>query len=44
MKYTKASISKPNGKPLPGDKTLGIDPYICFYEIEDGNKTKDVEK
>ena len=29
----KASAAKPSGKPPPGDKTLGIEPEICFYDI-----------
>ena len=29
----KALTSKPSGKPLPGDKTLGLDPEIRFYKI-----------
>ena len=27
------------GKPLPGYKILGIDPYICFYKVKDNNKS-----
>ena len=34
------SAAKPLGKPLPGDKTLGIDPSIRFYSIEDGDDTE----
>ena len=41
MKIVKASTSKPNSKPPPGDKTLGIDPDNRFYEIEDGDKTEE---
>ena len=33
MKKLKASTAKPNGKPLPGDKYLGLEPAIIFYEI-----------
>ena len=33
----KASAAKPSGKPLPGNKTLGIEPDIRFYDIEDGD-------
>ena len=33
MKTAKASIAKPNGKPPPGNKNLGIDKYIHLYEI-----------
>ena len=43
LKSTRASIAKPNTKPLPRDKTLGIDPVIFFYEIEDGNNTDEGE-
>ena len=39
----KASSSKTLGKPLPGDKTLGIEPAICLYAIEDGDKTEEAE-
>ena len=31
-------------KPLTGDKYLGIDPAIQFYEIEYGNKTEGGEE
>ena len=44
IKTVKASAAKPNGKPPPGDKSLGFDPYIRFYEIEDGYKTEEVEE
>ena len=40
----KASIYKPLGKPPPGDKTIGTDPDIRFYEIEDVNNTGGVEE
>ena len=40
----KASASKPFGKPPPGDKTLGIDPEIRFYAIEDGYETEEVKQ
>ena len=36
-KTVKASTTKPNGKTPPGDKYLGIEIYIRFYEIEDGD-------
>ena len=39
--FVKASSSKPSGKPLPGDKTLGLDPEIRFYAIEDDGKTEE---
>ena len=38
----KASSDKPSSKPLSGDKTLCIDPSICFYAIEDGYDTEEV--
>ena len=37
VKYSKA---KPLGKPPFGDKTLGLEPAIRFYAIEDGDETK----
>ena len=38
----KASTEKLLGKPPPGDKTLGIEPDIRFYEIEDSDNTVEV--
>ena len=35
----KSSAAKPLGKPLTGYKTLGIDPEIRFYAIEEGDDT-----
>ena len=32
------------GKPLPRDKTLGIEPGIRFYGLEDGDKNKEEEE
>ena len=32
------------GKPPTGDKTLGIEPAICFYSIEDGDETEEGEE
>ena len=40
----KASTAKPLGKPPPRDKTCGLEPYIRFYEIEDGDDTEKVEE
>ena len=37
----KASAAKPLGKPPPRDKTLGLEPAICFYAIEDGDDTEE---
>ena len=41
---TTKSTAKPNGKPPPVDKTLGIDPYIHFYEIEEFDNTEEGEE
>ena len=40
----KASATKLLNKPPPGDKTLGIDPEIRFYKLEDGGDTEEVEE
>ena len=44
----KSSVEDPAAKtlakPLPGDKTLGIEPAIRLYDIEDGDKTKEGEE
>ena len=40
----KASTDKPSGKPPPGDKILGIDPEIRFYELEDSDNTEEGEE
>ena len=37
MKTVKASTTKPNGKTPSGDTYLGIEIYLRFYEIEDGD-------
>ena len=39
----KASADKPSVKPLPGDKTLGLEPEIRFYKLEDGDDTAEGE-
>ena len=39
----KASESKTSVKPLPGDKTLGLEPEIRFYKLEDGDDTAEGE-
>ena len=44
MKTLKVSTTNPNCKPPPGDKFVGIDTSIYLYEIEDGDKTKEVEE
>ena len=33
IKTVKNSTDKPNSKPQPGDKDLGIDPFTRFYEL-----------
>ena len=40
----KASAANPLGKLSTGDKTLGIDPQIRFYAIEDSDDTEEVEE
>ena len=40
----KASVSKPLGKTPPVDKTLSIESEIRFYELEDSDKTEEVEE
>ena len=40
----KASSAKPSDKPPPGDKTLGLEPDIHFYLIQDGDKTGEGEE
>ena len=44
MKTVKVSISKPNGKPPSGYKTLWLKTDIIFYEIYDGYKTEEGEE
>ena len=44
MKKLKASTSKPNVKPPPGDESLGLEPVIGFYEIEEGGNTEEGEE
>ena len=39
-----ASASEPLGKPLPGDKTLGIEPVTSLNTIEDGDETEEGEE
>ena len=39
----KDSVDKPLDKTPIGNKIPGLDPEIFFYELEDGNKTKDGE-
>ena len=40
----KDSSAKTLGKTPPGDKTLGLDPEIRFYAIEDGDDTEEGEE
>ena len=40
LKTFKFSTANINSKPLPGDKTLGIEPAIRFNEIKDSDKTE----
>ena len=44
MKTVKSSISKPNGKPPPGNKTLGLESDNRFYEIEVGDNNEELEE
>ena len=37
----KASAAKPSGKPLPRYKSLGLEPAILFYSIEDSDETEE---
>ena len=37
----KASAAKYLGKPLPGDKILGLETATHFYVIEDGDETEE---
>ena len=39
----KYSAAKPLGKPLPGYKTLGLDPNTRFYSIEHVDETEEGE-
>ena len=41
LKTVKSSTDKLNEKPPPVDKSLGLDPYILFNEIEDDDKTEE---
>ena len=43
-RYVIASVDKPLGKPPPGDKTLGIETAIRFYDIEDSDETEEGEE
>ena len=37
----KASAAKPLDKPLPGDKTLGLEPAVRFYKVEEGDENSE---
>ena len=41
--YVEASAAKTTSKPLPRDKTPGLEPTILLYDIEDGDKNKEGE-
>ena len=41
MKTVKASTANHNVNTPPGYKTLGLEPAIHLYEIEDGNNTEE---
>ena len=43
-RYVKASSAKTSGKPVPVDKTFGVEPDIRFYAIEDGDETEEGEE
>ena len=38
------TVNSKTAKPLPGDKSLGIETYIRFYEIEDGDNYEEGEE
>ena len=40
----KASTTKTSGNNTPEDKTLGINPAIQFYTLEDSNETEEGEE
>ena len=40
----KDSADKPLVKTPLGDKTPGIDPEICFHELEEGDKNEEGEE
>ena len=39
-----ASTAKPSGKIPPGDKSFGLEQYIRFYLVEDGDNTEEGEE
>ena len=43
LKTVNDSTAKHSDKPMPRDKTLGLETLILFYEIEDGDKTEEGE-
>ena len=43
LTMAKTPAAKSLGKPPLGDKTLGLDPSIRLYDIEDGDETEDRE-
>ena len=44
LKTVKASTADLNGNPPSGYKTLGLEPDIRLYEIENGDKIEEVEE
>ena len=40
----KASAAKTLVNPPPVDKTLGLESFIRFYELEDGENTEELEE
>ena len=40
----KTSEDKPSGKPLPGNKTLVIEPVVRFHAIKDSENTEEGEE
>ena len=44
VKTVETSTANHNGKPPPGDKSLGIEPFIRFYDIEGSDKTEEGEE
>ena len=40
----KTSTAKPLGKPLPGDKNMGLEPEIYLYTLEDSDDNTEGEE
>ena len=43
-KKNNSTVKSISVKPLYGDKTFGLDSSTSFCEVEDGDKTKEVEE